>query len=621
MNNSLVNKRDQQFVLFEQIDIETLLNSGAFSGLTREDILMVQDEAEKMALHVFLPAYAEGDRVGCIFENGQVRVPPCFHDAFRKFAENGWLCPSKCVEVGGQSLPISVVIANMEFFYAANFPLLTYPGLTAGAAGLIERFGTEEQKKRYMYRMYAGEWTGTMCLTEANAGTDVGALRTRALRLPDGTFLIRGTKCFITGGDHDITPNIIHIVLARIEGDPPGTEGLSVFIVPKLRVLEDGGLGEGNDVRTGNVEHKMGIRGSATCTLNFGDHENCIGELLGKEREGIHVMFNLMNEARLEVGMQGLGHATAAYEHAVCYARERIQSAPVWEMHNPEAKAIPIIGHPDVRRNLLWMKAHVEGMRAMNCFVAYCMDMAVVAGTGQEREDWQGLVELLIPVCKAYCSDTGLQVCSKAIDIYGGYGYCSEYPVEQYMRDCKISSIYEGTNGVQALDLVGRKLAQRNGANVGNLFGRIAETVEKVGDAPALRKYASPLGEALQGLQETTFGLAALAKTAGFLIPVLYASPYLKIMGDVLLGHFLFEGAIIACRRLEEIYREESVEDLPGRQRALVHTNADVAFYQGKIAAAKFFANDVLITVKGRCDAIRMAERAPLEMADESFTS
>ena len=619
MNQTLVNKRDQQFVLFEQIDLGKILSSSAFCGPTREEILMLRDEAEKMALHVFLPAYAEGDRVGCVFENGRVRVPPCFHDAFRKFAENGWLCPSKCVEVGGQGLPLSVVTANLELFYAANFPLLMYLGLTVGAAGLIERFGTEVQKDRYMYRMYAGEWTGTMCLTEANAGTDVGALRTSAKRLSDGTYLIKGTKCFISAGDHDITPNIVHIVLARIEGDPPGTEGLSAFIVPKFRVLEDGGPGEGNDVLTGNIEHKMGIHGSSTCTLNFGDHDNCVGELLGKEREGIRVMFNLMNEARLEVGMQGLGHATAAYEHAVCYARERIQSAPAWEMHDPGAKAIPIIGHPDVRRNLLWMKAHVEGMRAMNYFAAYCMDMVMASETGQEREDWQGLVELLIPVCKAYCSDTGLLVCSKAIDIYGGYGYCSEFPVEQYMRDCKISSIYEGTNGVQALDLVGRKLAQRNGADAENLFGRMVGTVEKTVKIPALRKASGCLADALEGLREVTREFSSLSKTAGFLIPILYASPYLRILGDVLLGHFLLEGAGIACRRLAEIYRESDVEDSPGGQRALVHTNADVAFYQGKVASAKFFANDVLMTVKGRCDAIRMAERAPLEMADESF--
>ena len=619
MSETLINKRDQAFVLFEQIGMDRLLSGNAFCGLTGDDILMMWDEAEKLALHVFLPAYAEGDRLGCVFEAGHVRIPPSFHNGYRKFVEGGWLCPTKSEEVGGQGLPLSVVTACAEFFYAANFPLLMYPGLTAGAAALIERFGTAGQKDRYMYRMYRGEWTGTMCLTEAAAGTDVGALRTRALRLSGGKYSIKGTKCFISGGDHDLTPNIVHLVLARIEGDPSGTEGISVFVVPKVRVREDGTLGESNDVQTGNVEHKMGIHGSATCTLNFGDHDECIGELLGKEREGIHIMFNMMNEARLEVGMQGLGHATAAYEHAVAYAKERIQSAPVWEMHNPEAKPIPIIGHPDVRRNLLWMKAHVEGMRALNYYAAYCMDMAAVAADGRERKDWQGLVELLIPVCKAYCSDTGFLVCSKAIDVYGGYGYCSEYPVEQYLRDCKISSIYEGTNGVQALDLVGRKLGERGGANVVHLFGLMAKTIQETMKIPVLQKSAAVLGESLQALKEVTEGFAALAKSAGFLIPILCASPYLRILGDVLLGHFLFEGAAIACQRLQEIYQAEGVEDSPGRQRALVHENADVAFYQGKIAAAKFFANEVLMTVKGRCDAIRMAERAPLEMADESF--
>jgi alkylation response protein AidB-like acyl-CoA dehydrogenase len=619
MINALVNTRDQEFILFEQIGLDRLLSQEAFQGLTRDDVLMMREEAEKMALHVFLPAYAEGDRLGCVLENGDVRIPPSFHNGYRKFIEGGWLCPAKCVDVGGQGLPISLVTACVEFFYAANFPLLMYPGLTAGAAALIERFGTPEQKDRYMYRMYRGEWTGTMCLTEANAGTDVGALRTRAVRLPDGTYRIKGTKCFISCGDHDLTPNIIHLVLARIEGDPQGTEGISVFIVPKVRVKEDGTLGEGNDVQTGNVEHKMGIHGSSTCTLNFGDHDDCLGELLGKEREGIHIMFNMMNEARLEVGMQGLGHATAAYEHALSYARERIQSAPVWEMHNPEAKAIPIIGHPDVRRNLMWMKAHVEGMRAMNYYAAYCMDMAETTEDKEARKDWQGLVELLIPVCKAYCSDTGLLVCSKAIDVYGGYGYCSEYPVEQYMRDCKISSIYEGTNGVQALDLVGRKLGEQGGANVVHLFGRMLETVQGAMKIPVLQQSAAVLGESLQALKEVTEGFATMAKTAGFLIPILYASPYLRILGDVLLGHFLCEGAAIASRRLQEIYQAEGIEDSPGKQRALVHENADVAFYQGKIAAAKFFANEVLMTVKGRCKAIQSAERAPLEVADESF--
>ena len=394
-------------------------------------------------------------------KDGKVTVPKCYHDAYKKYVEAGWLCPTQPPDVGGQGMPVVMATANLEHCYAANFAFLMYPGLTHGAAGLIEHFGTEELKNKYMYKMYAGQWTGTMCLTEPGAGSDVGALKTTAKRLPDGTFSITGTKCFISCGDHDLAENIIHPVLARIEGDPPGTGGISIFIVPKYRVNADGSLGELNDVHTGNIEHKMGIKGSATCTLNFGDEGKCIGELLGKEREGMKIMFLMMNEARLEVGMQGLGHASAALEHAIAYAKERIQSVPVWEMKNPDAKAVPIIQHPDVRRDLLWMKAHVEGIRALNYFAAYCMDMAKAIPA--EREKWQGFVELLTPVCKAYSSDKAMEVCSKAIDVYGGYGYCQEYPVEQYMRDCKIACLYEGTNGIQALDLVGRKLGQKKG--------------------------------------------------------------------------------------------------------------------------------------------------------------
>jgi hypothetical protein len=445
MSNVLVNTRDQLFVLFEQLGVEKLFEKEKFADVSKEVVLMLQTEAEKLAVNSLLPAYTIGDKEGCTFKDGKVSVPESFHDVYKKYVEAGWLCAMESPDVGGQGLPISVTTACSEFMFAANFPFLMYPGLTHGAARLIEMHGTEEQKNKYMYTMYAGKWGGTMCLTEPGAGSDVGALKTVAKRSPDGTFSITGTKIFISCGDHDLTENIIHPVLARIEGDPPGTAGISIFLVPKYRVNDDGTLGEFNDVRTGNVEHKMGIKGSATCTLNFGDEGKCIGELLGRERQGLRIMFDMMNEARLEVGMQSLGHATAAYEHAVHYAKERIQGHAIWEMKNPDAKAVPIIQHPDIRRKLLWMKVHVEGIRAMLYFTGFCMDMAKVSDTEKEREKWRGLVELLIPVCKAYSSEKAQWVCSTAIDVYGGYGYCSDYPVEQYFRDCKIASIYEGT--------------------------------------------------------------------------------------------------------------------------------------------------------------------------------
>jgi len=619
MSNGLVNMRDQQFVLFEQIGIEKLFEKEQFADYSKDVVLMMQNEAEKMAVNVILPTYAEGDKEAChLDKDGQVRVPKCFQEAFKKYCAGGWVAPIKSPEYGGQGAPIVVATVCNELFSAANFAFLMYPGLTLGCGGLVEHHGTEELKNKYMYKLFAGEWGGTMCLTEPGAGSDVGALKTTAKRLPDGKFLISGTKCFISSGDHDLTPNIIHPVLARIEGDPPGTSGISIFIVPKYVVNEDGSLGANNDVKTGNVEHKMGIRGSATCTLNFGDEGKCIGELLGKEREGMRIMFQLMNEARLEVGMQSLGHASAALEHAIQYAKERIQSTPVWEMKNPEAKAVPIIMHPDVRRDLLWMKAYVEGIRAMNYFTAYSLDMAKAGDTPEERAKYQGFAELLTPVCKAYSSDIACLVTSKAVDVYGGYGYCQEYPVEQYMRDVKIACLYEGTNGIQSLDLVGRKLGMNKGMNTMNMMGEIDTTIKKVKSIDDLQKYGAKLEEAYFAVVDLTMTFAALGKSSSFLIPILNASPYLDLFGDMIIGHFLFQGAAIAKEKLDAIFAAKGADSI-GKRRALVHTDQDVAFYEGKIAVAKFFAVEVLSSVKAKCEAIKLGDKTTIEMAIESF--
>jgi len=620
MSNLLVNTRDQQFVLYEQLGVENLFKSGKYADYSKETVDMMLTEAEKMAIEVLLPTYVDGDREGCRFENGKVSVPKSFHDAYKKFVEAGWQCSMKDPEVGGQGMPVSVSTACFEFFQAANYPFIMYPMLTCGAASLIERYGTEEQKNKYMYKMFAGEWAGTMCLTEPGAGSDVGALKTRAKRLPDGTFNITGTKIFISGGDHDLCTNIIHPVLARIEDDPPGTRGISIFLVPKYRLNDDCSVGEFNDVRTGNIEHKMGIKGSATCTLNFGDDGKCVGELLGKERAGMAIMFQMMNDARLEVGLQALGVATAAYEHAVSYAKERIQGVAIWDMKNPDAKPIPIIQHPDIKRTLLWMKAHVEGMRALLYYTAYCFDMAAVSTTKADKAKWNGLAELLIPICKAYTSDKAMQVCSEAIDVYGGYGYCSEYPVEQYLRDCKITTIYEGTNGIQALDLVGRKLAQRRGEFMMSLYSEIYSIITRSKGFEDLTIPCNYLEEALKAVSDLTTHFYRLSRGSSFLIPVLNASPYLELFGDIAVGSLLMQAATIANEKLNAIYTEKEAKGSKSKQRALIRENKDVAFYHGKIAAAKFFALTVLPTVKARCEAIKIGDRTPIEMPEESFT-
>ncbi len=619
MSDILVKSRDQKFLLYEQLQVENLFSYEKFGDYSKDVVDMMLGEAEKMAEEVLLPTYDVGDREGCTFKEGQVSVPACFREVYGKFCEGGWLCPTKDPEIGGQGMPAVIFSACVEMMDAANFAFMMYPGLTVGAAGLVEKYGTGEQKEKYLTRMLSGEWTGTMCLTEPGAGSDVGALRSTAKRLPDGTFSITGTKCFISCGDHDLAENIIHPVLARIEGDPPGTGGISIFLVPKYRVNDDGSLGELNDVHTGNIEHKMGIKGSATCTLNFGDEGKCIGELLGRERQGMRIMFQMMNEARLEVGMQALGHASAAYQRALRYAKERIQSPPVWEMKNPAAKPVSIIEHPDIRRTLLWMKSHVEGLRAMNYFAAYALDMTHVAESDEEKALWNGFVEILTPLCKAYTSDKAMDICSYAIDVHGGYGYCAEYPVEQYMRDCKIATIYEGTNAIQALDLVGRKLGANKGAHVTKLFQKIGETVARAKKIPALKKEAGHLEEALGAMVQLTQQFGRWGKSASFMIPVLNARPYLMIMGDLVVGWLVLEAGAIAAEKLEGLYREKGAEKSKAKQRALARESEEVAFYQGKIASAVYFAAAVLPTVQGRCQSVGLGDRTPIEMLEASF--
>jgi alkylation response protein AidB-like acyl-CoA dehydrogenase len=618
MSNLLVNTRDQQFVLFEQLGIEKLFESDAFKDFSKDDLLMVLKEAEKFAVNVIAPTLAEGDKEGCTIKNGKVSIPKCFHEPWKKFIEAGWLAPSESPEVGGQGLPRSIGFAVTELMGAANYAFMMYPGLTHGAAGLIETYGTEEQKNKYMYKMFAGEWAGTMCLTEPGAGSDVGASKTMAKRLPDGKFLITGTKCFISSGDHDLTPNIIHPVLARIEGDPPGTKGISIFIVPKIKVNDDGSLGEPNDVHTGGIEHKMGIKGSATATLNFGEDGKCIGELLGEERSGMKIMFQMMNEARLGTGMQGLDSASAAFEHAVQYAKERVQGNAIWDGKNPDAKPVTIINHPDIRRKLMWMKSHVEGMRSMCYFVAYCMDKSKVAKTEEEKATLEGFLDLMTTVVKAYCSDKGLLVCSTAMDVYGGYGYCSEYPVEQYLRDEKIATIYEGTNGIQALTLVGRSLGQRKGMNAMNLFGLIQKNIQNLKNHADIGKYVNILEEATNACIDLTMFFVQAGKSGNFLLPILNAYKFMEIFGDVMLGHFLIEAGGIAADKLAAIYEEKGADSI-GKKKALDREDREAAFYSGRIASAKFFAVENLTTVKARCEAIKMGDKTPLEMTEAAF--
>jgi hypothetical protein len=550
------------------------------------------------------PTLVPSDREGCRLENGQVYVPECFHSVYKIFCEGGWNAMSFPPEVGGQGIPLTVRTAAHEWF-GHNFAFMAYPGTAEGAAHLVEVYGTEEQKAKYLEKMVTGQWGGTMVLTEPGAGSDVGNLTTKATRQPDGTYRLQGSKIFITAGDSDLVDNIIHPVLARIEGHPPGTKGISIFLVPKYLVNEDGSLGRRNDFEIAKIEEKMGIHGSSTCAMNFGDNGDCYAELLGEEMQGMKVMFQMMNEARIGVGLQGIASASIAYLHALQYAKERLQGSSIMEFKNPEAPRVPIIQHPDVRRMLLWMKSNTESMRAMGYYSAYMFDLARIAESDEEREKWLGIAEVLTPILKAYCSDVGFRVTETAIQVYGGYGFCAEYPVEQFMRDEKIASLYEGTNGIQAMDLVARKMGMNKGAYFMNLLGEMNNTVAKAKGIPALKDLAEDLEGGVGALADMAMFFAQCGKEGKFMIPLGNAYPFLMMMGKVVSAWLLLWEAAVAMEKLDG--------DGDG--------GADSAFYKGKVAGARYFIKNVLPEIDGTIKAIKSEDLSIVEIPDEGFAS
>jgi alkylation response protein AidB-like acyl-CoA dehydrogenase len=535
------------------------------------------------------------------------------------YRDGGWINMGVSQDAGGQGFPYSITVAAKEWFIH-NFSFFIYPEPAQAAAHLIEVFGTDAQKKKYMDKMYAGIWGGTMALTEPSAGSDVGNLKCKAIRKPDGTFRLQGTKQFITGGDHDLTENIVHPVLARIEGDPPGTGGISIFLVPKYIVNDDGTLGRRNDYSIGGIEHKMGLHGSSTCVMNFGDNGDCYAELLGKEREGIKVMFQMMNEARIGVGLQSLAAASMAYLHALQYSKERLQGSSLMDMKNPEAPRVPIIQHADVRRMLLWMKAHVDGMRAMLYYTAYCLDREEGMESEADREKYKGIMEVLTPLCKAYCSDIAFRVTEIAIQTYGGYGYCAEYPVEQLMRDIKIASIYEGTNGIQALDLVGRKLGQKKGLYFMSLLGEMNATVAKYQANDVLKPLAADVQQAVNTLAEMAMYFGGSVKSGKFMVPISNAYPFMMAMSKIVMAWLLLWGAGIAQEKLESICAAQKIDGKDkAKLAALAGSDSEAAFYIGKVEEAKYFINHVLPEVDAAVKAIKSEDLSMLDIPEESF--
>lgn len=615
MAQVISDQRDVEFVIYEQMDIEDLAKKNRFSDFGRETFDMVLSEARKLAEKDLLPTAALGDKEGCKFENGKVKVPDCYHRAYNLLREGGWIAIADDPEVGGQGLPLLLAYAAWELFAGANATLFVYAILCHGAGKLIEVFGTEQQKELFLKKLYTGEWAGTMVLTEPGAGSDVGALRTKAVKNSDGTYSITGNKIFISNAEQDLTENIINPVLARIEGAPEGTEGISLFIVPKIWVNEDGTLGEPNDIVCTNIEEKMGFHGSPTCTLALGENGQCRGLLLGEENKGMRTMFHMMNEERLNVGIQSLGHASCAYSYALNYAKERLQGKDLMKMRDQDAHQVPIIQHPDIRRMLLWMKAHVEGLRSLNYYVALCMDKKNTEEDEKEKERLENFIALLTPICKAYTSDRAYEVCVQAMQIYGGYGYCREYPVEQIARDCKITSIYEGTNGIQAMDLLGRKLGMKKGQVFMGLLQEIQKTVEQAKKIPSLENLAGSVQEAANRLGEIAMHMGQTAMSERVLVAFAHAYPFLEVMGDVLLSWMLLWRAMVAAPKLEQLCG--GLDEKERKQR--IQESRDAAFYDGQIKTAQFYVKSVLPATLGKMEAIKNNDASPVEIAEVSF--
>ena len=615
MAQLLSDRRDMDFVLYEQLRIEEILKTEKYNDLNRKMFDMVISEARNLGIKEIYPTYKQGDREGVKYENGKVTVPQCFHRPYKLFAEGEWIAMAEDPEVGGQGLPIIIRQAAFEYIVGANFAIAGFGNLGHGAAKMIELFGTPKQKELFLKKVYSGEWGGTMLLTEPDAGSDVGALNTTAVKNPDGTYSITGNKIFITCGEHDLTDNIIHPVLARIEGAPPGTKGISLFIVPKIWVNDDGSLGEPNDIVCSGVEDKLGIHGSPTCSMALGGKGNCRGLLLGEENKGLMVMFHMMNEARLDVGTQGFLHASAAYLYAVNYARERLQGRDIEEGKNPQAPPVPIIRHPDVRRMLLQMKALVDGMRSFVYYVAYCFDKASTAKTRDEKERYSDFIELLTPVVKAYCSDRGQFVCEQAIQVYGGYGYTKEYPVEQLYRDCKITSIYEGTNGIQAIDLLGRKLGMKKGSVFIDFINEIRSTIMIAREIPQLENLSIQVEKALNRLSEVAMHISKTAFSKNMKLAFSYANPFLEVVGDVIMAWMLLWRTTVSVPRLEKLARSADEEAIQTK----VAKNKDAAFYDGQLKTAQFFINAMLPVTMGKMNAIAAPHPAAIDIHEKSF--
>ncbi len=588
--------RDMRFVLNELHQDDGFGNLPAYADITPDLTEAVLEEAARLCQNVLLPLNRSGDEEGCHFEAGKVTTPKGFVEAYRQFVEGGWNALVTPPEWGGQGLPEAVGKLVEEMICATNVSFSLYPGLTNGAIAALTVYANDALKQAYLPKMVSGQWTGSMCLTEAHCGTDLGMLRTKAEPVGDGSFKLSGAKIFISAGEHDLTENIIHLVLARLPDAPKGVKGISLFLVPKFLPDAAGNPATANGVTCAAIEHKMGIKASATCQMLF---DGAVGWLVGEPNRGLEAMFTMMNAERVGVGIQGLGIGEAAYQSAVWYAKDRVQGRALSGVKRPDLAADPIIMHPDVRRMLMTMRAYNEGCRALSGWVARALDAEKHGGDAETRERAADLVALMTPVVKALFTDLGLESASLAVQTYGGHGFIRESGVEQYMRDARIAMIYEGTNGIQALDLIGRKMPAFMGRYLRSFFHPVSNFIEaNAGESPIAPMVAG-LKRAFETLQGATSVIAQRAlkdpEEAGAA-----ASDFLRLIGLVALAYCFAKSAKIAAQRLAE-------------------GTAEAAFYTAKIQTATFFYDRLLPQTVACFFAIKSGKGSTMAMDEAAF--
>ncbi len=561
-----------RFVLNDVLGVEKLSTLPGYEEATPDMIDQIIEGGAAICQDILFPLNQSGDKEGCTFENGVVRTPSGFKDAYKAFTEGGWTALAADPAYGGMGMPATVNFVLQEMICSANMSFGMYPGLSEGAYNALHLHGTDALKQTYLPKLVTGEWSGTMCLTEPHCGTDLGLIKTKAVQNSDGSFAITGTKIFISAGEHDLTSNIIHLVLAKLPDAPEGVKGISLFVVPKFMPKDNGDVGARNGVACGSIEHKMGIKGSATCVMNF---DGATGWLVGEPHKGMRAMFTMMNTARLGVGMQGLGIAEVAYQNALNYAKERLQMRALTGPAEPQKPADPIIVHPDVRRMLMTGKAVTEGCRALAYWAGMHLDIAERHPDPAQREAADDLVALLTPIVKAYQTDMGFEIANMAVQVYGGHGYIWEHGVEQYVRDARISLLYEGTNGIQAMDLVGRKMSANYGRYLRRFFHPVGQFIEENQADPAMQDFVFPLAKAFAKLQQAT----AMVAQKGLKNPNeagAAASDYLRMFALVALAYMWARMAKAAIEKLAAGAGDKA------------------EFYDSKLKTARFFYDRIL---------------------------